>query len=367
MKADIIGRRLLIGAGALALTMPRAKADTPFSSFAFKATGTSSPRTLPDRLGEVKNVKDFGAVGNGSVDDTAAIQAAVNLAIGQYSSGNRGTVYFPAGTYRITAPVTFETSTMNIRFLGEPGARLLGGFADALLKRSYNSPIGGVHVIENLIIQNGHTAGKGVMLHSCVTAKVVNCQFSDGAIGIETYNSQCATLDTCTFIGHTNVGVMAGNATTVLNCDITGCGTGIRHQNIGLVVHGGRFEMNTIGLAIGFDENGNNFQTAGFDISGLSMEANQTGIRVGSGAAGKISACSISGGVSMAYGLHLISPQDVVVQGVSVGGSKGFTNAGVSIVGPTRTVLMGVGSNSPTAWALPSNQSQLTFIQTNKP
>jgi hypothetical protein len=241
--------------------------------------------------------------------------------------------------------------------------------ADAILKRSVNSPIGGVHVIENLIFENNHPQGKCVLLHSCVTAKVANCQFGGGAIGIETYNSQCATLDTCAFIGHKSVGVMAGNATTLLDCDITGCGMGVRHQNVGLVVHGGRFEVNQTGIGIGLNEKEppGPFQTAGFDISGLSMEANQTGILVGPGAAGKISACSISGGVRMEYGLRMVSPQDVVVAGVSVGGSQGFAKAGIAVEAATRVVMMGVSSNSPVAWALPSDRSNLTLIQCNNP
>lgn len=43
--------------------------------------------------GAVINVLDFGATGNGSTDDTAAIQAALN------SIATSGTVFFPAGTY----------------------------------------------------------------------------------------------------------------------------------------------------------------------------------------------------------------------------------------------------------------------------
>src|SRR2546423_1736624 len=39
----------------------------------------------------------FGALGNGTADDTAAIQRAIDRA-----SAAGGTVYFPAGAYRIT-------------------------------------------------------------------------------------------------------------------------------------------------------------------------------------------------------------------------------------------------------------------------
>jgi hypothetical protein len=51
--------------------------------------------------GLLYNVKSYGAVGNGSTDDTASI----NLAI-QALNGTGGSLYFPAGTYRITARLT---------------------------------------------------------------------------------------------------------------------------------------------------------------------------------------------------------------------------------------------------------------------
>ena len=42
------------------------------------ATGGTTARTLAARAGDVLSVRDFGAVGDGSTDDTAAFQAALN-------------------------------------------------------------------------------------------------------------------------------------------------------------------------------------------------------------------------------------------------------------------------------------------------
>jgi hypothetical protein len=58
----------------------------------------------------VYNVKTFGAVGDGTTDDTAAIQAAIAAA----SNAGGGTVFIPAGTYKTTtyiAPKPFVSIT----------------------------------------------------------------------------------------------------------------------------------------------------------------------------------------------------------------------------------------------------------------
>jgi hypothetical protein len=66
------------------------------SRLSFIATGTgATTRTLQNKLRDVVSVKDFGAVGDNSTDDTAAIQAALN-------SGSK-TIYCPSGTYKTTA------------------------------------------------------------------------------------------------------------------------------------------------------------------------------------------------------------------------------------------------------------------------
>src|SRR5215813_7605157 len=84
MKALDIPRRLFLGSavGALALRPSRrAQADTAFTNFRFAATGAPAARTMPERLSDVINVKDWGAVGNNTGDDSTAIQNAIDYCI----------------------------------------------------------------------------------------------------------------------------------------------------------------------------------------------------------------------------------------------------------------------------------------------
>ncbi|KAG7286304.1 hypothetical protein NEMBOFW57_008612 [Staphylotrichum longicolle] len=69
-----------------------------------------------------RNVKDFGAVGNGVHDDTAAIQLAITQGSRCGASCNSSTivpavVYFPPGTYLVSATII---QYYNTQFLGDP-------------------------------------------------------------------------------------------------------------------------------------------------------------------------------------------------------------------------------------------------------
>jgi hypothetical protein len=66
----------------------------------------SVSRTIQNKLQESVSVKDFGAIGDDTTDDTVAIQAAVNAC----SIG--GSVYFPAGKYKITSAITINKPIM---------------------------------------------------------------------------------------------------------------------------------------------------------------------------------------------------------------------------------------------------------------
>jgi hypothetical protein len=56
------------------------------------------------------SVIDFGASGNGAVDDTAAIDRAMyELFVKDTTQKARRSLYFPAGVYKVTAPIKIPT------------------------------------------------------------------------------------------------------------------------------------------------------------------------------------------------------------------------------------------------------------------
>jgi hypothetical protein len=129
------------------------------------------------KLNGIVSVLQFGAVGDGVADDTAAIQAAVNAA------GLFGTVQFPAGVYKTTATITVppisggvaaivftSTGTATIR----PAANLAAVF----------TVTGNQCVFENLNIDAGSsttTAGIKITvpyLNAAMAARINRCTIS---------------------------------------------------------------------------------------------------------------------------------------------------------------------------------------------
>lgn len=81
---------------------PTMVTPTDASGTAVTATGSTTSRELAERFAEVINVKDFGAKGDGSTDDTAAIQAAIDFAdVGDV-------IYFPDAASRYIVSSTLD-------------------------------------------------------------------------------------------------------------------------------------------------------------------------------------------------------------------------------------------------------------------
>ena len=91
------------------------------SDVRFLQAGTGAVvRTSQDKMRETVSVKDFGAVGDGVTDDTAAIQAAINSL-----SLTGGSIYLPPGVYNISSKIVVGNGTTttvstrnNVRLIG---------------------------------------------------------------------------------------------------------------------------------------------------------------------------------------------------------------------------------------------------------
>lgn len=68
-------------------------------------------RTLQSKLDDRVNVKDFGAVGNGIVDDTEAFQNALNELFRNTDAEFRKELFVPTGHYKIASPLQIPSYT----------------------------------------------------------------------------------------------------------------------------------------------------------------------------------------------------------------------------------------------------------------
>lgn len=85
------------------ITEPQLTADDGSSLVGHIATGTgATARTVQSRLRDEFSVKDYGAVGDGTADDSADVQAAYDA----LAATGGGTLFFPEGDYRIALQLT---------------------------------------------------------------------------------------------------------------------------------------------------------------------------------------------------------------------------------------------------------------------
>jgi hypothetical protein len=84
--------------GAVTNAKVNVSAAIAASKLSFTQAGTGAvARTIDSKLKDFVSVKDFGAVGDGTTNDAAAIQTAIN-----YSIANGKALYMPEGTYLIS-------------------------------------------------------------------------------------------------------------------------------------------------------------------------------------------------------------------------------------------------------------------------
>jgi hypothetical protein len=199
-------------------------------------------------------VTDFGAFGDGVTDDTAAIQAAINAA---------SSVYFPAGSYRISSTITVNASNKILKGAGI-GVSIIQqyGTGNALEIASLGgvSPtlVGGTVVDLEI---DGRNVGKCLRLYDIaqwrfdrvkcsrstaegiLSEMIVDCSFSE-CVSISNATTGIALLDSTKSAVEFNT-----NAAQVYGCVTYSNATGLLiRRSRGCVVIGGEFSANSVNI-----------------------------------------------------------------------------------------------------------------------
>lgn len=161
------------------------------------------------------NIKDYGAVGDGQTDDTAAIQAAIDAVKGASQVpplGKVGTVYFPLGSYLLSFPLqTFS----GIHLIGEDFGALLvagSGFSGpALITLEGLTKYYTVASISRLSFKS--EAGTGIAAIQANAEVVGGCYFED----LHFYTANGLMLNTYTQYAFINYILSLGPADTILH------------------------------------------------------------------------------------------------------------------------------------------------------
>jgi hypothetical protein len=314
-----------------------------------------------------------------TVTMTADVNVQVEIGdIIAFSFVNKGIIHFPEGDYLLGSPITFNhPGSHSIVFQGVgAGSHIKGNIAGALFERSMTSITSGIKIIRNLRFTNSNAAGTAIELRGVVgTTNVENC-WINAYRGITCSHGNSWQITDCKLIWTNRTagsyGILASNATTITNADIQAYDHGIRHNNVGLTVVGGRFEVNNIAICLGEDEDGISTQSTAVVIDGPSMEENyEAAISATALDRFVINAVSAGNGSanSLTRGLDLRGAANGVVNASSfVSPNGGYSAAAVDVNGNSGIFLRavtGTGLNSISSWTLPTIPTRITVEGSN--
>ncbi|HEY9436619.1 MAG TPA: glycosyl hydrolase family 28-related protein, partial [Blastocatellia bacterium] len=123
-------------------------------------------RTISDKLADFASVKDFGALGNATADDSAAINAAL-----AYACPIGAKVFLPQGNYGVRSTITALNGCEGIEFSGPSdsetyshGAQIVWrGGADATVFSIYGTSWSRFH---DFTINGNNAAGVGLLFYA---------------------------------------------------------------------------------------------------------------------------------------------------------------------------------------------------------
>ncbi len=289
---------MLLGVGvALALLAMEFGATPAVKPMGVSAVAAKAPpAVVRPAFSYAISVKQFGAVGNGKHDDTAAIQRAIRAAsyAGPVNFSRwapaRGLVVFPPGLYRITAPLRLGPATWNMEIRGAAGpgvtSLIWGGPKGGTMLAIDGS--GGV-IVKDLQFLGAHRAGKGITINSPTGYGFGNGMFSQLTLtGMRTgivcgnHSYICSADMTLSDVNfeHCHTGFLTMSDQNLdylfLRCTAQFCNTALHFHKGGSVV-GQLFTTYDVRTVVQIDHGGINAGTYSFD--GMRVDGDGTRFR----------------------------------------------------------------------------------------
>ena len=222
--------------------------STGATNVGYTAAGTGAvARTVSAKLQEIINVKDFGAKGDGSTDDTVAIRNAVAACSGAQ-------LYFPSGTYLVSGIIDLVANMSIIGDIKQSILKIKSGTyssANASIFRVAN--VGNIYIYG--IDFNGNKGNIGTARNPINTI----------------YNGYSVVYDTCRWVNCEGICLNYSTNPTycqVLNCTFYQCG-GKTDNSDGYRRQGIAFSGASSTYALGTIIRGNYFFEQGLDCISL--------------------------------------------------------------------------------------------------
>ena len=201
-------------------------------------------------------VTDYGAIGDGVTDDTAAIQAALDRALAadrtSLTLAHTVVVLFPMGTWKISTQLQLAilsgTKQIIIRGQGSKSTVISqSGTAANGLYINYTSTTSARVLVEDLRITAATTSSlAGIKDTNGNKTTIRNCNVALFRTGIDVAGATKCRIENCevesTDGNAAAVGISAGTSTRILECIVTGSsslGTGISSSSTDVAVVGG--------------------------------------------------------------------------------------------------------------------------------
>jgi hypothetical protein len=146
-------------------------------------------RPINQKLAEIVSIQDFGAIGNGTTDNTTAFTALSTWVNSQTSTGKPIGIYFPQGTYLYSSGLDFQNPVAiysdymaTLSYTGTGNAINLGSTSSTISSYPYDNA---EYSVSGLRITSTNTAVHGIFIRPYVISpRISNVVFEDFGSGV---------------------------------------------------------------------------------------------------------------------------------------------------------------------------------------